>query len=174
MRTTITVLSVLLLIWIAGSSYVYVSKIRNDCFVEKNAQVDSMAIKMAMADSLKAAAAVSKVPVPSALVIYFGFNKSVCEITAENGDHFELIKQYLVANPGKKVQVTGHSDSRGAEAAKEKMSMRRAGFARQKLTEAGIPSDAIETSSESDHKPVADNSSKEGRAKNRRAEIIIQ
>jgi OOP family OmpA-OmpF porin len=98
----------------------------------------------------------------------------VCEISAENNVYFEQVKQYLAATSGKKVLVTGHSDSIGPEAAKEKVSAQRAGFVRQKLAEAGIPSEAIVIISESDRKPVSDNSTDEGRAKNRRAEIIIQ
>jgi len=42
------------------------------------------------------------------------------------------------------------------------------------MIEAGIESGAIEVKSESDRKPLADNSTREGRNKNRRAEIIIQ
>jgi OmpA-OmpF porin, OOP family len=174
MRNAIVLLSFLLLIWIAGSSYVYVCKIRKDCCAEKTAIVDSVAIKKAIADSIQAAAALREIPVPGMHTLYFNFNKSVCEITPENSSHFELIKKYLAANSGKKILVTGHSDSIGPREAKEKVGTQRAGFAKQKLVEAGIAADVIVTASESDRKPVADNSTKEGRAKNRRAEIIIQ
>jgi outer membrane protein OmpA-like peptidoglycan-associated protein len=174
MRNAIVLLSFLLLIWIAGSSYVYVCKIRKDCCAEKTAVVDSMAIKQAIADSLQAAAAVPQIPVPGMYTLYFDFNKGTCEITAENSSHFELIKQYLAATSGKKVLVTGHSDSIGPESAKEKVSARRADYVKQKLAEAGIALEAIATASESDRKPFADNGTREGRAKNRRAEIIIQ
>ena len=173
MRNAIVLLSFLLLLWIAGSSYGYVCKIRKDCCAERTA-VDSVAIKKAIADSLQAAAAVPEIPVPGLHTLYFDFNISVCEITAENSSHFELIKQYLAAASGKKVLVTGHSDSIGPEAAKEKVSAQRANFVKQKLAESGIALDAIETASESDRKPFADNGTGEGRAKNRRAEIIIQ
>ena len=174
MRTAIILLSVLLLFWIAGSSYVYVCKIRKDCCVEKTAEVDSMAIKKAIADSLQAVAAAPEIPVPPMHILYFNFNKSICAITAENSNHFELIKQYLSANSGKKISVTGHSDITGPEWAKEKVSAQRADFVKQKLSEAGIESNSIETASESDRKPAMDNSTSEGRAKNRRVEILIQ
>lgn len=170
MRNAIILFSVLLLLWIAGSSYVYVCKIRKDCCVEKTA---GEAI-LATADTLQTAVAVPEIPVPPVHIIYFAFNKSVCEITAENTNHFELIKQYLSANAGKKVRVTGHSDATGPEWAKEKVSVQRADFIKQKLAEAGIASEVIETTAESDRKPASDNSTSEGRAKNRRAEILIQ
>jgi len=145
-----------------------------DCCVAKTAEVDSVAIKQAIADSLAAAAALQAVPVPPMHSVYFDFNKSVCKITAENTGNFELVKQYLIAEPGKKVLVTGHSDAIGPAWAKQMISEQRADFVKQKLTEAGIELNMIETTGVSDSKPASDNSTSEGRAKNRRAEILIQ
>ena len=45
---------------------------------------------------------------------------------------------------------------------------------KNKMIESGIETGAIDVKSESDRKPLADNSTREGRNKNRRAEIIIQ
>jgi len=174
MKTVIVLFSVLLLCWIAGSSYVYVCKVRHDCCADTTAAVDTMAVPQAPADTMKAAAAVPVLPVPPPLTLYFDFNVSTCAVTAENTAHFELIKQYLAANAGKKILVTGHSDNKGPEVAKEKIGAQRADFIKQKLVEAGIAADAIGTVSESDRKPAADNGTDEGRTKNRRAEIIIQ
>jgi OmpA-OmpF porin, OOP family len=174
MRNAIIFLCFLLLIWIAGCSYVYVCKIRKDCCADKTVTVDSVAIKKAIADSLQAAAAIPSIPVPGMHTLYFDFNQSVCEISAENSSYFEQVKLYLAASAGKKVLVTGHSDGIGPVAAKEKISMQRAAFIKQKMTEAGIASETIAVTGESDRKPVADNGTDEGRAKNRRTEIIIQ
>ncbi|MBN2275953.1 MAG: OmpA family protein [Bacteroidales bacterium] len=188
MRTAITLLLLLLLIWIAGSSYVYVCKIRNDCRVseavsdtetttaEATVVTDEalQAVPATTADTLQAEPAQPEIPVPPLHILYFDFNQSNCDITAENTAHFELIKQYLDANADREVKVTGHSDAIGPDWAKEKVSAMRAGFIKQKLTEAGIAADAVETASESDSKPAADNSTSEGRAKNRRTEILIQ
>lgn len=169
MRNAIIFLFVLLILWIAGSSYAYVCKIRKDCYAGKTA---AEAVVPAI-DTLQAAAVIPEIPVPPLHVLYFDFNKSECAITAENKDHFELVKQYLAANTGKKVRVTGHSDATGPEWAKEKVSAMRADFARQAMVTAGIAPDAIETAAESDRNPVSDNSTADGRAKNRRAEILI-
>jgi len=182
MKTAIVLLSVLLLIWIAGSSYVYVCKILKGCPVEETAAIDSAAIKQALADSLAVTtaeavtetAATPEIPVPGLHILYFDFNKTECGITAESSSYFEQVRQYLFATTGKKVLVAGHSDAVGPDWAKEKVSEQRAVFVRQKLTEAGIPAEAVVTAFESDRKPVAGNSTEEDRAKNRRAEIIIQ
>jgi outer membrane protein OmpA-like peptidoglycan-associated protein len=177
MRTAIILLSVLLFVWIAGSSYVYVCNVRKDCCVEKTAEKASIAVPEAskgISDTLRAAAVVPQIPVPPMHIIYFDLNKSICSLKAENISHFELLKKYLSANAGKKVKVAGHSDAAGPEWIKEKISAQRAEFIRQKLSEAGIALGAIETVAESDHKPAMDNGTPEGRAKNRRTEILIQ
>jgi OmpA-OmpF porin, OOP family len=177
MRTAIILLSVLLFLWIAGSSYVYVCNVRKDCCVEKTADKASIAAPEAnkgIADTLKATAVVPQIPVPPMHIIYFDLNKSICSITAENVSHFELLKKYLSANAGKKIRVSGHSDAAGSGWIKDKISAQRADFVKQKLTEAGIASGVIETIAESDHRPAMDNGTAEGRAKNRRTEILIQ
>jgi outer membrane protein OmpA-like peptidoglycan-associated protein len=172
MRNAIILLFILLLLWIAGSSHIYVCKIRKDCHTEE-AVVPSGEVLVTETDTLQAAA-VPEIQVPPLHILYFDFNLGECAITTENTSHFELIKQYLSVNPGKKVRVTGHSDAIGPEWAKEKVSAMRADFVKQQIMAAGVTSDAIETIAESDRKPVSDNSTREGRAKNRRAEILIQ
>ena len=174
MRNAIILLSVLLLIWIAGSSYVYVCKIRKDCQYGKAAVEAVIPAGEAVAAAADTVIAVPEIPVPPMHIVYFDFNQGVCEITADNAGHFALVQQYLSANAGRKVRVTGHSDAIGPEWAKEKVSAMRADFIKQKLAAAGVTSDAIETAAESDRNPASDNSTSEGRAKNRRAEILIQ
>jgi outer membrane protein OmpA-like peptidoglycan-associated protein len=177
MRTTIILLSLLLFVWIAGSSYVYVCKVRKDCCVEKTAE---LALKppaetnKGIADTIKTAAVIPQIPVPPVHIIYFDLNKSVCTLTAENISHFEMLKKYLSANAGKKIEVSGHSDASGPEEIKNRISALRAEFVKQKMSEAGIASDVIETVAESDHRPAMDNATAEGRAKNRRTEILIK
>jgi outer membrane protein OmpA-like peptidoglycan-associated protein len=177
MKKTIILFSVLLLVWVAGSSYVYVCKIQNDCSSERKADNDSLAVGEAgnaFIDTLQTKEVVTEIPVPDRQILYFDLNKCSCEITTENTSHFQLIKEYLAVKSGKKVRVTGHSDSSGSELSKEKISAQRAEFIKDKLIEAGVPADAIETIAESDHTQEADNSTAEGRAKNRRTEILIK
>ncbi len=177
MKTAIILSSVLLFVWIGGSSYVYVCKVRKDCCVEKTAEKASTSAAEAgkiVTDTIKTAAVIPQIPVPPVHIIYFDFNKSMCSITAENISHFELLKKYLTANAGKRIRVSGHSDATGSEWIKDRISALRADFVKQKLSEAGVASDVIETVAESDHKPAKDNGTLEGRAKNRRTEILIQ
>ncbi|MDD4109334.1 MAG: OmpA family protein [Prolixibacteraceae bacterium] len=174
MRTTVSLLSSLLFTWISIASYIYVCKIRNDCYVAETKEEDTGVIETPVSDPQPVAKVEEAVPMPASRTIFFDFNKCQAEITTEDFNSFELIKNYLEANPGKKVLVTGHSDNIGSDPVNDQVSQLRAGYIAQKLAEAGIASTAIEVKSESDNKPIGDNSTREGRDKNRRVEIIIQ
>jgi outer membrane protein OmpA-like peptidoglycan-associated protein len=174
MRTSISLLSSLLFIWIAGSAYIYVCGIRKDCFKAKESVEESVDVTESKADSIKADIPAPASPKPDPRTLFFDFNKNDVPVSSETSSYFGQVKKYLEANPDKKVLITGHSDSVGPEEAKEYVSLARANFIKNQMIEAGIEPGAIEVKSESDRKPLADNSTREGRIKNRRVEIIIQ
>ncbi len=70
--------------------------------------------------------------------------------------------------------VEGHTDSRGSDATNEELSYRRAQTVRDYLVERGVPAEKIRATGYGKSRPVADNATAEGRANNRRVEIIIQ
>lgn len=72
------------------------------------------------------------------------------------------------------VKIIGHTDSTGAEAYNQTLSQRRAIAVKNYLLEQGIPASAMTTLGLGESNPVADNNTREGRARNRRVEITIQ
>ncbi|MFO7687902.1 MAG: OmpA family protein [Desulfobacterales bacterium] len=70
--------------------------------------------------------------------------------------------------------VEGHTDAIGSEAYNMQLSQRRADSVRSYLIARGYPADLIEARGIGEIRPIADNSSAEGRSNNRRVEIIIQ
>lgn len=73
----------------------------------------------------------------------------------------------------KKLVVEGHTDSRGSASQNEDLSRGRAESVRSFLVSRGIPSDKIEAQGFGSRRPVADNETAEGRANNRRVEIVV-
>jgi len=73
----------------------------------------------------------------------------------------------------KAIVVEGYTDSRGSETANEQLSLKRAEEVRGHLVSQGIPSAKITAVGRGEASPVADNNTAEGRANNRRVEIII-
>lgn len=72
------------------------------------------------------------------------------------------------------VRIIGHTDSIGTEQYNRELSMRRARAAQEYLVSHGIGQQRIVISGMGESNPVADNSTDEGRAQNRRADIEIQ
>jgi outer membrane protein OmpA-like peptidoglycan-associated protein len=73
-----------------------------------------------------------------------------------------------------KIVVEGHTDSQGSDAANQALSERRAQAVTQFLVSRGVPAAQIRADGVGEGRPVADNASVEGRANNRRVEIVIQ
>ncbi|MEK6803145.1 MAG: OmpA family protein [Nitrospirota bacterium] len=87
-----------------------------------------------------------------------------------------VLKQY----PDRSIHVAGHTDNVAIKGRLAKtyptnveLSQARAESARQALTEGGMASDKIEAKGHADSRPIASNSTAEGRQKNRRVEIVV-
>ena len=70
--------------------------------------------------------------------------------------------------------VEGHTDSQGSESYNQGLSQRRADAVRDYLVQKGYPADRIQSRGKGEGSPIAANTSPEGRANNRRVEIIIE
>lgn len=76
--------------------------------------------------------------------------------------------------PSARLSVTGHTDSVGSDAYNLKLSEKRAKSVADYLVTSGIPADSVlSVGGAGESQPVADNKTAEGRALNRRVEIVI-
>src|SRR6185436_2998493 len=78
----------------------------------------------------------------------------------------------MPANAGR-VVIEGHTDSRGARAYNRDLAERRARAVRDYLVSCGLGGDLFAIEGVGPDRPVADNRSAEGRANNRRVEIVL-
>ena len=69
--------------------------------------------------------------------------------------------------------AVGHTDSVGSDAYNQKLSLRRAEAVKAYMVSKGIEANRVYTEGKGEKQPVADNKTKEGRAKNRRVEIEV-
>ncbi len=74
----------------------------------------------------------------------------------------------------KSIVVEGHTDSQGRAADNDTLSLKRAESVRSYLVSQGIPSDKISAKGLGSSRSVDDNSTPDGRANNRRVEIVVQ
>ncbi len=89
--------------------------------------------------------------------------------------HGELddVARVLSANPGIRVRIDGHTDASGATEYNEMLSERRARAVRDYLVSAGIAADRVDYAGLGESRPIAPNSTREGRAMNRRTEVTV-
>ncbi len=76
-------------------------------------------------------------------------------------------------NPDAKVTVEGHTDSQGSEDHNKELSLKRAQSVADYLVSRGIAKDRVSSVGIGSGRPISDNKTTEGRAQNRRVEIIV-
>ena len=101
------------------------------------------------------------------------FGSGQASLTASAAASIKALGTYLAAVPGGAVQVVGHTDSQGDDAANQSLSERRAQQVRASLVAAGLERSRVTAQGMGKRQPVADNASASGRARNRRVEIVV-
>lgn len=104
-------------------------------------------------------------------VYYLPFDQA--EIPTNISNTLDKLAVYLKQNEGAEIKIEGHADNEGTTVYNKRLSMRRVQRAVKYLTDNGVTASRIQTEAFGDTKPIADNTTEEGRAKNRRVEIHI-
>jgi len=86
----------------------------------------------------------------------------------------DQVAKALLAVRARNLIIEGHTDSQGSESYNQGLSQRRADAVRDYLVRQGYPADRIQSRGRGKGSPIADNASPEGRANNRRVEIVIE
>ena len=103
--------------------------------------------------------------------VFFETGSSI--LLEESEGDIQLLYDFLKDHPQLIIQINGHTDSVGEEEANLTLSLDRAESVKQALVEKGIRESRIQSEGYGETKPVADNSTPDGRAKNRRTEFVI-
>jgi outer membrane protein OmpA-like peptidoglycan-associated protein len=85
-----------------------------------------------------------------------------------------VAKALVDLEPTESIVIEGHTDARGAEDTNQKLSEERANAVRDYLVAHGVSADRVRTVGLGESKPIASNATPEGRANNRRVEIVIR
>ncbi|MGB8437288.1 MAG: OmpA family protein [Burkholderiales bacterium] len=121
-----------------------------------------------------------KEPAPKApVVMKFGeaalFEFDKADLKPEGKEQLDAYRKKAKEelSSAQKVKVVGYTDNTGTADHNLKLSQQRAEAVRDYLVSIGVDAKKLEASGAGDANPVADNSTKEGQAKNRRVEIEV-
>lgn len=103
--------------------------------------------------------------------VNFEFDKSRLTVNAKT--LLDLVADALTARQDIRVEIAGHTDSKGADSYNQKLSESRADSVKLYLVERGIANDRMTTIGYGESQPVADNTTDEGRELNRRVELRV-
>ncbi|MFM7522710.1 MAG: outer membrane protein OmpA [Betaproteobacteria bacterium] len=123
------------------------------------------------APAAAAAAAPTAEKVTFSADAFFDFDKSV--LKPEGKTTLQNLVAQLKNTDIEVVVATGHTDWTGSDAYNMKLSMRRAKAVKAFLVSRGIPEARVFVEGKGERNPIADNHTKEGRAKNRRVDIEV-
>jgi outer membrane protein OmpA-like peptidoglycan-associated protein len=113
---------------------------------------------------------------PRGLVVNMGdvlFDFGKYNLRSEAREKLAKLSGIILAHPGLKLAVEGHTDSVGGDEANQKLSEQRADTVRSYLVGQGLPDASVSSQGFGKTAPVADNDTAAGRQKNRRVEIVV-
>jgi len=106
------------------------------------------------------------------VALYINFETGKSDIKPESQPIVDQIFEMLKQNPGLKVSIEGHTDNVGSDKSNQTLSENRAKSVMIALISKGIDKSHLSYKGWGSTKPIADNSTEDGRYKNRRVEIV--
>lgn len=103
----------------------------------------------------------------------FVFDSGKSTIKQEAVDNFSKVVSFINTYPNNKVRIEGHTDSSGSNELNLQLSQERAEAVKALLIKNGIAAKMLNAVGMGEELPIAENTTKAGKAKNRRVEIII-
>jgi outer membrane protein OmpA-like peptidoglycan-associated protein len=104
---------------------------------------------------------------------FFASSSAEGDMSGVSDEYIQKLKLVVDNDPSAKVEVTGHTDITGTEEYNMVLGLQRAEFVKSYLVNKGISGEKIVTLSQGPKEPAATNSTREGRAANRRTEIKV-
>lgn len=130
-----------------------------------------IAEKEAMRQDIHVNEMYDKINAGESLTLYINFDTGKSTIKSDSKDIMDNLNTLLSSNPDLKIIIEGHTDNIGNKTANQTLSDQRAASVKTELVKQGIADDRIKTIGHGQDKPIADNSTEEGKSKNRRVEI---
>ena len=104
--------------------------------------------------------------------LYFPFLSADPEYSGDVTTYLHGLANWMTKSPENSITLTGHTDNIGSKKANLALGIKRVMIIRELLLDKGAPMNQMDIMSRGESEPLTDNSSEQGRLKNRRVEII--
>jgi outer membrane protein OmpA-like peptidoglycan-associated protein len=101
------------------------------------------------------------------------FATGSAEIKSSSKVVLQQLAEYLKNKSSLKIEIGGHTDSDGSDTSNKELSQKRAEAVKAYLTKNGISSSRLSAKGYGESKPIASNETEQGKAQNRRTEVLI-
>jgi len=132
----------------------------------------TVVVKEAMKQDVTASSLFEALNRDGHVALYINFDTGKATIRPDSQPVIDQVAEMLKTNPDLKLSVEGHTDSVGSPASNKTLSQDRAKAVVAALAAKGIGGERLTAVGWGQDKPLADNNTDEGRAKNRRVELV--
>src|SRR5690606_26937786 len=105
-------------------------------------------------------------------VLQINFDTDRATLKADGSETVQEIIKVLRDNPKLKIAINGYTDNSGGKEHNQKLSEDRASTVKKEIIKADIGADRLTAKVFGQHNPVATNDTEEGKAQNRRVELV--
>jgi outer membrane protein OmpA-like peptidoglycan-associated protein len=106
------------------------------------------------------------------IALYINFDSGKSDIKTESQPIIDQLAEMMKSNATLKISIEGHTDNVGVAEANKTLSVNRAKAVMNALAAKGISASRLSSLGWGQEKPIADNRTEDGKAKNRRVEIV--
>ena len=106
------------------------------------------------------------------IALYITFETGKSDIKPESQTIIDQIVEMLKSNPSLKISIEGHTDNVGTPTTNKTLSENRANAVKNALITKGTDKSRLSSKGFGQDNPISDNNTEEGKAKNRRVEIV--
>lgn len=110
----------------------------------------------------------------TAAVGTINFDRAKADLTADSSDTLEALAEIANACPAFRIVIEGHTDAEGTDERNKRLSERRAHAVESVLVRSGVSASRLSAVGYGASRPIADNATEQGRAKNRRIEFTVK
>jgi len=152
-----------------GNSEYWVNIAASDSYEDYNVVVVE---RQAMKQDVSVNELVDKLNKEGFITLYINFDTGKSTIRADSNKTLDEAAKVLEVASTLKIEVAGHTDNVGGQNFNQKLSMDRANAVMAALVKRGIAANRLSAKGYGQTVPIADNRTEDGRAKNRRVELV--